>query len=84
MQAAPKRLCRQVSALNVQIQSRRRGMEDACALVSKSVLELTGVPITPGARYPSTYGTTVEEERGAVGIVQEASVKATDSEYLPE
>lgn len=42
------------------------------------------------ARYPSSGGnggedgTTVGEERGVVEIVQEASVKATDPEHLPE
>lgn len=74
-QAIAERLYRQVLALNVQIQSGRRSMENTGALVDLSVLELTGVPITPGARYQYSKRdggedeATVGEERGDVGIV---------------
>lgn len=74
-QVVAERLYRQVLALNVQIQNRRWSIEDTGALVDLSVLELTGIPVTPGARYQ--YGrkdggkdeATVREERGDVGIV---------------
>ena len=47
-------------------------------------------PYYLAARYPSgggnggEDGTAVGEERGVVEIVQEASVKTTDPEHLPE